>query len=90
MRAHVRQFSRGVHWLRSWILYYGVPLAIAIYAFVRDEVAGIMAMLGVILGLTLWQFVFGFRQNRILDGLLARYEQALAEKTGPDGRSIAQ
>jgi hypothetical protein len=90
MRTQVKEFTRGVYWMRRWILYYGVPLGIAIYAFVRDEAAGVMAVLGIILGVTLWQFALGFRQNRILEGLLTRYEQALAEKTGSDERPIGQ
>ena len=61
IRTQVKEFTRGVYWMRSWILYYGVPLGIAIYAFVRDEAAGVMAVLGIILGLTLWQFALGFR-----------------------------
>lgn len=84
LRERVRRFHDGVHWWGAWLLLYGTPTFIAMYAYVRGEQTAMMLAWGVLLAVSGYQFFAGYRHNRALENLLRRYEQVLAERTAPD------
>lgn len=89
IRHRVRRFYDSVHWWGAWLLLYGTPTILAVYAYVRRESTAMMLAWVFILGVSGYQFFAGYRHNRVLESLLQCYEQALAGRTASDDAAKA-
>ena len=88
-RDRIRHFCDRVHWWGSWLLLYGAPTLLVVYAYVRGEQTAMMLGWVLVLGVSGYQFFVGYRHNRAMESLLRRYEQALAGRTAPDDATQA-
>ncbi len=78
-RAEVRQYARGGAFWGAWLVCYLPPTVLALYAWSRDEVNGMLLAWVVVLAISLWQVIWAVRSNRALDRLLSRYESACGD-----------
>ncbi len=76
VRAEVRQYARGGAFWGAWLVCYLPLTVLALYAWSRGEVDGMLLAWALMLALSVWQVFRGVRSNRALDRLLSRYEQA--------------
>lgn len=83
-RAEVANYARGGAFWGAWLVYYLPVTVLAVYAWSRDEVNGMLVALVVLLAITIWQVLWAVRSNRALDRLLSRYEAQLPLPPGPD------
>jgi uncharacterized membrane protein YccC len=84
-RLEVARYSSMGHYLGAWLVAFGTPTILVLYAFSRDEPVGMLIALALLLALSLWQSWAGIRSNRALNRLLSRYEKTLAQqRVAPD------
>lgn len=74
-RAEVRQYARGGAFWGAWLVCYLPLTVLAVYAWSRGEVNGMLLAWGLMLALSVWQVIRAVRSNRALDRLLSQYER---------------
>lgn len=83
-RSEVANYARGGAFWGAWLVYCLPVTVLAIYAWSRDEVNGMLVALVMLLAITIWQVLWAVRSNRALDRMLSRYEAQLPPQPRPD------
>lgn len=78
-RAEVRQYANGGAFWGGWLVCYLPLTVLALYAWSRNEVNGMLLAWAVMLALSVWQVFRGVRSHRALERLLSHYEQVAAQ-----------